>query len=110
MAEAARRDPDRYRARSARPGADRHPDLFLRPHRRGPENEGGGSAAARRRLAAAHEKGGKHHAMPCPHALAEALHAYIAAAGIGEDRKGWLFRTSRGHDATVLSAQPMNQS
>lgn len=57
-----------------------------------------------------HEKGGKHHTMPCHHALAEALHAYIAAAGIVEDRKGWLFRTSRGHDATVLSAQPMNQS
>ena len=29
-----------------------------------------------------HEKGGKHHTMPCHHALAEALHAYIAAAGI----------------------------
>jgi site-specific recombinase XerD len=57
-----------------------------------------------------HEKGGKHHAMPCHHALAEALHAYIAAAGIGEDRKGFLFRTSRGHDATVLSELPMNQS
>ena len=41
-----------------------------------------------------HEKGGKQHAMPCHHALAEALHAYIAAAGIAEDRKGWLFRTS----------------
>jgi integrase len=40
-----------------------------------------------------HEKGGKHHPMPCHHALAEALHAYIAAAGIAEDRKGWLFRT-----------------
>jgi len=57
-----------------------------------------------------HEKGGKHHTMPCHHALAEALHAYIAAAGIAEDRKGWLFRTSRGHDATQLSEQPMNQS
>jgi integrase len=38
------------------------------------------------------------------------VHAYIAAAGIAEDRKGWLFRTSRGHDATVLSEQPMTQS
>jgi integrase len=35
-----------------------------------------------------HEKGGKHHEMPCHHSLAEALHAYIAAAGIAEDRKG----------------------
>jgi len=57
-----------------------------------------------------HEKGGKHHTMPCHHALAEALHAYIAAARIAEDRKGFLFRTSRGHNATVLSEQPMDQS
>jgi site-specific recombinase XerD len=56
-----------------------------------------------------HEKGGKHHTMPCHHALAEALRAYIDAAGIAEDRKGFLFRTSRGHTATVLSEQPMMQ-
>ena len=57
-----------------------------------------------------HEKGGKEHAMPCHHALAEALRAYIDAAGIAEDRKGFLFRTSRGHNAAVLSEQPMTQS
>jgi site-specific recombinase XerD len=56
-----------------------------------------------------HEKGGKHHTMPCHHALAEALHAYINAAGIAEDRKGWLFRTARGHNGKVLSAKPMTQ-
>jgi site-specific recombinase XerD len=56
-----------------------------------------------------HEKGGKHHVMPCHHSLAEALRAYIDAAGIAGDRKGWLFRTSRGHKATVLSDQPMTQ-
>jgi site-specific recombinase XerD len=56
-----------------------------------------------------HEKGGKQHAMPCHHALAEALHAYIAAAGIAEDRKGFLFRTSPGHVTTVLTEQPMDQ-
>ncbi len=56
-----------------------------------------------------HEKGGKHHAMPCHHALAEALHAYVTAAGIGEDRKSFLFRTARGHVATVLSGRPMAQ-
>ena len=44
-----------------------------------------------------HEKGGKQHAMPCHHSLAEMLYAYIAAAGIAEDRKGYLFRTARGH-------------
>jgi site-specific recombinase XerD len=38
-----------------------------------------------------HEKGGKHHEMPCHHALAEALHAYIGGAGITEDKKGWLW-------------------
>jgi site-specific recombinase XerC len=57
-----------------------------------------------------HEKGGKQHAMPCHHALAEALRAYIDAAGIAEDGKGWLFRTSPGHNATMLTEQPMNQA
>ena len=55
------------------------------------------------------KRGGKHHVMPCHHSLAEALHAYIAAAGIAEDRKGWLFRISPRHTATVLTEQPMNQ-
>lgn len=57
-----------------------------------------------------HEKGGKQHVMPCHHALAEALRAYIDAAGIAEDRKGFLFRTSRGHKGTALSQRPMDQS
>jgi hypothetical protein len=37
----------------------------------------------------------------------------LTATGKGvmiADRKGWLFRTSRGHNATALSEQPMNQS
>src|ERR1700734_546898 len=55
------------------------------------------------------EKGGKQHSMPCHHALAEALRAYIDAAGIAEDRKGWLFRTARGHNGTLLSDKPMRQ-
>ena len=49
-----------------------------------------------------HEKGGKQHAMPCHHSLAEMLRAYIDAAGIADDRKGWLFRTSPGHNAMAL--------
>ena len=57
-----------------------------------------------------HEKGGKQHAMPCHHQLAEALHAYIDAAGLAEDRKGMLFRTSRGHTANTLAEQPMRQA
>jgi site-specific recombinase XerD len=34
-----------------------------------------------------HEKGGKQHMMPCHHALAEALHAYIAAAASRPTRR-----------------------
>jgi site-specific recombinase XerD len=56
-----------------------------------------------------HEKGGKHHTMPCHHALAAALQAYIEAAGIAEDKKAPLFRTARGHAGTALSGQPMSQ-
>jgi site-specific recombinase XerD len=43
-----------------------------------------------------HEKGGKQHVMRCHHTLAEMLHAYIAAAGMAEDKKAYLFRASRG--------------
>jgi site-specific recombinase XerD len=57
-----------------------------------------------------HEKGGKHHEMPCHHALAEALRAYIDAAGIAEDRKGYLFRTSPGHSPALLLEKPMAQA
>ena len=57
-----------------------------------------------------YEKGGKHHVMPCHHALAEALHAYIAAAGIAEDRKGWLFRTSPRRNAMALTTDAMTQA
>ena len=48
--------------------------------------------------------------MPCHHALAEALHTYINAAGIAEDHKGYLFRTAPGHNATVLLEKPMAQA
>ena len=47
--------------------------------------------------------------MPCHRALAEAFRAYIDAAGIAEDRKGWLFRTARGRNGKVLSEKPMRQ-
>jgi site-specific recombinase XerD len=57
-----------------------------------------------------HEKGGKQHAMPCHHSLAEHLHAYIAAAGIADDKKAWLFRTSSGHQGVLLSDAPMTQT
>jgi integrase/recombinase XerD len=43
-----------------------------------------------------HEKGGKEHEMPTHHNLDRYLEEYIAAAGIAQDRKGPLFRTSKG--------------
>jgi site-specific recombinase XerC len=57
-----------------------------------------------------HEKGSKVHTVPCHHALAEALHAYINAAGIAQNRKGFQFRTSSGHNSNALSDQAMDQS
>jgi site-specific recombinase XerD len=57
-----------------------------------------------------HEKGGKHHVMPCHHSLVEALHAYLDRAGIADDRKGVLFRTSPRHAANVLTGQAMTQA
>jgi site-specific recombinase XerD len=56
-----------------------------------------------------HEKGGKEHTMPCHHSLAETLHAYIAAAGMAEEKKAPLFRSSSGHAGAVLSDKPMSQ-
>jgi site-specific recombinase XerD len=56
-----------------------------------------------------HEKGGKEHVMPCHHALADALRAYIDAARIAEDRKGWLFRTAPRRNANALTDRAMNQ-
>jgi integrase/recombinase XerC len=56
--------------------------------------------------------GDRAHAMQgtAHHALSEMLHAYVAVAGIANDRKGWLFRTCPGHNGTLLTQQPMNQS
>ncbi len=56
-----------------------------------------------------HEKGGKEHEMPTHHNLDRYLEEYIAAAGISQDRKGPLFRTSRGRGGE-LADRPMLQS
>ncbi len=56
-----------------------------------------------------HEKGGKRHEMPCHHSLEAYLHAYIDGCGLGDDRKGPLFRTiARG--TGKLSATPLPQA
>ena len=40
-----------------------------------------------------HEKGGKRHEVPCHPSLEEFLNVWVAAAGIGRDKKGPLFRS-----------------
>ena len=46
--------------------------------------------------------------MPCHHSLDEYLDAWIAAARIGEDKKGPLFRSFKKGDK--LTANPMTRS
>jgi integrase/recombinase XerD len=48
-----------------------------------------------------HEKGGKEHEMPTHHNLDHYLEEYVAAAGIAQDRKGPLFRTTRGRSGEL---------
>lgn len=55
-----------------------------------------------------HEKNGKLHQMPCNHNLEEYLQAYLAAVGIAEDAKGYLFRSSVGRSGK-LSTNPMRR-
>jgi site-specific recombinase XerD len=56
-----------------------------------------------------HEKGGKEHEMPTHHNLDRYLEEYIQAAGIAEDRKSPLFRTTRGRSGE-LTANSLLQS
>ena len=55
-----------------------------------------------------HEKGGKQHEMPCHHNLDDYLAAYIEAAGIGAEPKGFLFRSTRGR-SDQLTDRPLSQ-
>jgi site-specific recombinase XerD len=56
-----------------------------------------------------HEKGGKRHEMPCNHNLETYLDEYLKAAGVGDDSKGYLFRSSRGR-TRVLTTNPLAQA
>lgn len=55
------------------------------------------------------EKGGKHHEMPAHHRLEAYLDAYIRCAGLAEEPKSVLFRTSRGR-TTTLTDNPMTRT
>jgi site-specific recombinase XerD len=48
-----------------------------------------------------HEKGGKEHTMPTHHNLDRYLEEYIAAAGIAQERKAPLFRTTNGRSGEL---------
>lgn len=56
-----------------------------------------------------HEKGGKRHEMPAHHNLEAYLDEYIREAGIGNDKKGPLFRTATGKTRT-LTDRAMSQA
>jgi len=56
-----------------------------------------------------HEKGGKRHEMPCHHKLEAFLEEYVAAAGMADVPKSWLFRTTEGQSGT-LTERPMDQT
>jgi len=64
---------------------------------------------SRRTWVRLHEKGGKRHEMPCHHKLETFLEEYIAAAGLTDDPKGWLFRTTEGQSG-YLTDRPMSQA
>ena len=55
-----------------------------------------------------HEKGGKNHEMPVHHTLEAYLDAYVQGAGIGEDKKGGLFRAALAKNGG-LSARPLDR-
>ena len=56
-----------------------------------------------------HEKGGKEHVVPVHHTLEEYLDAYLAVAGIRDEKKGPLFRTLTTAPGRPLSLEPMAQ-
>ncbi len=56
-----------------------------------------------------HEKGGKFHEVPVHHAVQEYLDTYINEAGMTGDRKGMLFRTTRGK-SRYLTQNGMNRT
>jgi integrase len=51
-----------------------------------------------------HEKGGKRYEMPCHHLLDVYLREYIEAAGVADERKGWLFRSTRAPPGCMTGA------
>ncbi|MGO9057668.1 MAG: tyrosine-type recombinase/integrase [Candidatus Binataceae bacterium] len=55
-----------------------------------------------------HEKGGTRHEVPCHHALDDYLDAWIKSSGIGDDKKGPLFRSI--HKGNKLTSNALTRS
>ena len=55
-----------------------------------------------------HEKGGKRHEVPAHHNAEDYLDAYIAAAGIADEKKTPLFRSIDRH--RTLTDRPMHRN
>lgn len=62
----------------------------------------------RRAFIRTHGKGGVEVEIPVHHQLAEYLDAYIEAAGITEDKNGYLFRSTKGK-TKLLTTEPMSR-
>lgn len=62
----------------------------------------------RRAFIRTHGKGGVEVDIPVHHQLAEYLDAYLEAAGIAEDKNGYLFRSTRGK-TKQLTTEPMSR-
>ena len=62
--------------------------------------------AGRRWWVRLHEKGGKLHELPAHHNLDGWLHEYVAAAGIGAEKRSPLFRSAIGRTG-ALSDRPL---
>ena len=56
-----------------------------------------------------HEKGGRYNVVPAHHAAQAYVDAYLAAAGIGEDRRGPLFRSCEPGRHDALQDQAMSR-
>jgi len=62
----------------------------------------------RRSFVRLHEKGGKERDIPCHHLLEEYLDAYLAAAGIADEKEVPLFRSIQGREEKqALTARPL---
>ena len=57
-----------------------------------------------------HEKGGRYNVVPAHHTAQGYVHAYLAAAGIGEDHRGPLFRPFPSGRNDRLLDQPMTRA